>query len=56
MTLDLNDNGPLIRGITGIDGNIPAIDSSAVAVVACLDFAGDAARAEFESLLKTYTW
>ena len=56
VTLDLDDNGPLVRGITGIDGNIPDIDSPAVPVFACLDFAGDAARAKFESLLKKYTW
>lgn len=56
VTLDLSDNGPLVRGISGIDGNIPPIESDAVPVTACLDFAGEASREEFETLLKKYTW
>ena len=55
-TLDLNDPGPLVRGQTGIDGNIPALDSAAVPVTACVDFANAVAREEFEELLKKYTW
>jgi hypothetical protein len=31
VSLDLDKWGPLIRGITGIDGNIPKLDQSALA-------------------------
>lgn len=56
LTLNLDDAGMLVRGLTGVDGNIPAIDSLAVPVTACLDFADAAARKEFEARLKQYTW
>ena len=56
VTLDLDDQGGLVRGMTGLDGNIPAIDSPAQPVTACLDFASASARKEFEALLKQYTW
>jgi hypothetical protein len=56
-TLDLNDQGPLVRGTTGIDGNIPDLDSQqAVPVTACIDFASSIAREDFKAILKAYTW
>jgi len=55
-TLDLNDQGPLVRGVSGVDGNLPAFDLPAQAVTACIDFANDAAFVEFESFLKATTW
>jgi inosine-uridine nucleoside N-ribohydrolase len=56
VTLDLDDDGPLVRGITGIDGNIPALDRPARAVTVCTDFASDFARQQFEDVLKKWTW
>jgi hypothetical protein len=37
VSLDLDKRGPLIRGITGIDGNIPKLDQSALPVTVCTD-------------------
>jgi hypothetical protein len=56
VTLDLNDDGPLVRGTTGIDGNIPALVQRACPVTACIDFAGESARNQFEEFLKQWTW
>jgi hypothetical protein len=56
VTLDLDDQGTLVRGLTGVDGNIPAIEGPAQPVTACVDFASATARKEFEALLKQYTW
>ena len=56
VTLDTSDGGPLVRGTTGIDGNIPNVDRSARPVTACVDFAGDRGRAGFEDFLKRWTW
>lgn len=56
VTLDLNDDGPLVRGTTGIDGNIPALDRPARPVTVCSDFASNFARQRFEDLLKEWTW
>jgi hypothetical protein len=50
------DQGPLVRGTTGIDGNIPDLDSQAVPVTACIDFASSIAREDFKAILKAYTW
>ena len=56
VTLDLDDDGPLVRGLSGVDGNIPNLDSPARPVTACLDFASASAREKFEAVLKKYTW
>ncbi len=56
VTLDLSDDGPLVRGTTGIDGNIPALDARAQPVLVCKDFASDQTRAQFEDFLKQWTW
>ena len=56
VTLDLDDDGPLVRGLAGVDGNIPYLDSPARPVTACLDFASASAREEFAAVLKKYTW
>ncbi len=56
VTLDAGDDGPLVRGEFGIDGNIPPLGQRARKVTACIDFAGDAGRDEFEWILKRYTW
>lgn len=56
VSLDLEKRGPLIRGITGIDGNIPKLDQSALPVTVCTDFASPAARQLFQELLYKYTW
>lgn len=50
------DDGPLVRGATGIDGNIPQLAMKAREVVVCVDFASPATREQFEDLLLTYTW
>jgi inosine-uridine nucleoside N-ribohydrolase len=50
------DDGPLVRGATGIDGNIPQLAMKAREIVVCVDFASSAAREHFEDLLLTYTW
>ena len=50
------DDGPLVRGTTGIDGNLPALDRPARPVTVCTDFASDLARQRFEDLLKQWTW
>ena len=50
------DHGPLVRGTAGIDGNIPQLEAKAREVVVCVDFAGPAARRDFEDLLLTHTW
>lgn len=56
VTLDLSDAGPLVRGTTGIDGNIPALDAQAQPVLVCKDFATDLTRQQFEDFLKQWTW
>jgi len=56
VTLDLNDDGPLVRGTTSIDGNIPALDAPAQPVLVCKDFASDFTRQQFEDFLKAWTW
>ena len=56
VTLDLDEQGPLVRGESGFDGNLPALDKPARPVTACVDFASGSARQEFEALLKQYTW
>lgn len=56
VALDGQDNGPLVRGTTGIDGNIPALDRPARHVTACTDFADKRGRQSFEAFLKRWTW
>jgi hypothetical protein len=56
VTLDLGDDGPLVRGTTGIDGNIPALDAPAQPVLVCKDVASDLTRVQFEDFLKAWTW
>lgn len=56
VTLDRKDDGPLVRGTTGIDGNVPSIDMPARHVTACIDFADAEGRQEFQEILERYTW
>lgn len=56
VSLDLDKPGPLIRGITDIDGNIPKLNQAALPVNVCTDFASPSARLLFQELLYTYTW
>lgn len=57
VTTKMQDRGSLVRGQTGIDGNIPALNGlRARRVTVCTDFAGTVGRAEFESFLKFWTW
>lgn len=57
ITTNKAGRGRLIRGRTGIDGNIPKFGRKAARkVLVCKDFASKAARARFENLLKTWTW
>ena len=58
VTTDTREDGPLVRGTQSVDGNLPSIPSSAVAVQACIDFAPDTndSRERFRELLEAYTW
>lgn len=56
VSLDRREDGPLVRGTTGVDGNLPALDQPALPVMACIDFAGRSAREAFEGFLKRWTW
>jgi inosine-uridine nucleoside N-ribohydrolase len=56
VTLDRSDDGPLVRGTTGIDGNIPMLDGPARRVRVCTGFASPRARQAFEDFLKRWTW
>ncbi len=56
VTLDLKNPGPLVRGMTGIDGNIPSLNQPALPVTVCTDFASPTARQKFQELLYRYTW
>ena len=56
VTLDLSDTGSLIRGTTGIDGNIPQLNATARKVTVCTDFASDEAFEEFKKLIYENTW
>ena len=56
VTLDTTESGPLVRGTTGIDGNIPALDRPARPVTVCSDFAGDRGFEAFKELLLDVTW
>ena len=55
-TLDISENGPLVRGTTGIDGNIPALSQPARPVTVCHDFASEQAFQDFKDLLLEFTW
>jgi inosine-uridine preferring nucleoside hydrolase len=55
VSLD-QDTGPVVRGVTGVDGNVPDLDAPARQVTACIDFQGDDARQEFLEILQAYTW
>jgi|GEM_PF-876678 len=49
--------GALVRGTTGVDGNIPKFKGTAAQpVTVCTGFAGSKGRSGFESFLKTWTW
>ena len=56
VSLNLDNPGNLIRGVTGIDGNIPNLNQSALPVTVCTDFASPSARKLFQELLYEYTW
>lgn len=49
--------GRLVRGKTGIDGNIPTFKNArARSVKVCTDFTGKKGRVGFERFLKAWTW
>jgi inosine-uridine nucleoside N-ribohydrolase len=56
VSLDRSEDGPLVRGMSGVDGNLPTLDRPAVPVMACIDFTGAGARDAFEGFLKRWTW
>ena len=56
VTLDLENPGPLVRGKTGVDGNIPSLNQPALPVTVCTDFATPTSRQLFQELLFKYTW
>jgi inosine-uridine nucleoside N-ribohydrolase len=56
VTLDSGADGPLVRGTTGVDGDIPPLEANARKVTVCIDFADAAARQDFEDLLFEHTW
>lgn len=57
ITLDPDKRGSLVRGKTGVDGNLPSFgDMPARQVHVCTDFAGDEARTAFRDQLKQWTW
>jgi inosine-uridine nucleoside N-ribohydrolase len=56
VTLNAADEGPLVRGATGVDGNLPQLEASAREVTVCIDFASSTARGDFEDRLLEYTW
>jgi hypothetical protein len=56
VTLDTADEGPLVRGTTGIDGNLPPLEASAREVTVCVDFASSTARDDFEDRVFEFTW
>ncbi len=56
VSLDLTDNGPLVRGTTGIDGNIPQLNSSARQVTVCTNFVDDKAFEIFKQFIYENTW
>ena len=56
VSLDSSENGALVRGTTGIDGNIPNLEQSARRVTVCHDFASDQAFQDFKDLLLEFTW
>jgi inosine-uridine nucleoside N-ribohydrolase len=58
VTLDSQEDGPLIRGVQGVDGGLPPLSTQAVDVNACIDFQSnrEESRERFRELLETYTW
>lgn len=57
VTQDLSMPGSLVRGQTGIDGNLPQLEGlGAQNVMACTAFADDGAPARFSEFLKKWTW
>jgi len=58
VTLDTQEDGPLVRGTPGVDGDLPSIPLSAVDVNACIDFQGDTGESleRFREILEAYTW
>lgn len=57
VTTDSAGATKLVRGRTGIDGNIPGFrNRPARPVTVCTDFANDRARTRFEDFLKEWTW
>jgi len=56
VSLDLSDTGPLVRGTTGIDGNIPQFNSSARKVTVCTNFVDERAFEIFKQFIYEQTW
>ncbi len=55
VALGSDASQPLVRGLPGVDGNIPDL-GPARQVTVCVDFADATARRDFEDLLLEYTW
>ena len=56
VSLDTTDVGSLIRGTTGIDGNIPQLNASARKVTVCTNFLNDEAFETFKQFIYEHTW
>lgn len=56
VSLNLSDTGPLVRGTTGIDGNIPQLNASARQVTVCTNFVDDGAFETFKEFIYANTW
>lgn len=56
VSLDLSDTGPLVRGTTGIYGNIPQLNSGARKVTVCTNFVNDEAFETFKQFIYEHTW
>ncbi|MDF1760657.1 MAG: nucleoside hydrolase [Coxiellaceae bacterium] len=53
----MKDNGPLVRGVPGVDGNIPAFEKAkAVTVQVCTNFKNDQAFKRFKQIIYQNTW
>ena len=55
VTFDTSSPGPLVRGATGVAGNIPPL-GKAREVTACVDFASREAFEKFRDVLYKHTW
>ncbi|MDF1795497.1 MAG: nucleoside hydrolase [Coxiellaceae bacterium] len=57
IVTDFNDNGELVRGVMGVDGNVPAFKGSkSVTVQVCKNFKSDRAFERFKQIIYRNTW